>query len=60
MSLIESGLARLTSYGQHGSNTACHTPVREGGTEASTRVPGCSNHTYSNNMIIDATFDKTK
>jgi hypothetical protein len=22
--------------------------------------PGCSNHTYSNNMITDVMFDKTK
>jgi hypothetical protein len=29
----------------------CHTPLRESGNEASIRVPGCSNYTYSNNMI---------
>jgi hypothetical protein len=27
MSLRTSGLARLASYGQHSSDTTCHTPV---------------------------------
>jgi hypothetical protein len=39
MSLRVSGLARLTSYGQHSSDTTCHTPFRESGNEASIRVP---------------------
>jgi hypothetical protein len=39
MSLRASGLARLTSYGQHGSDTTCHTPFRESRNEASIRVP---------------------
>jgi hypothetical protein len=32
-------LARPASYGQHSSDTTCHTPIQEGGTEASIRVP---------------------
>jgi hypothetical protein len=32
-------LARLASYNQHNSKTTCYTPVEEGGTEASIRVP---------------------
>jgi hypothetical protein len=39
MSLRASGLARLASYGQHGSDTTCHTPFRESRNEASIRVP---------------------
>jgi hypothetical protein len=35
MSLGASGLTRLASYGQHSSDTTCHTPVREGRIEAS-------------------------
>jgi hypothetical protein len=38
-SLKASGLARLASYGQHGSDTTCHTPFQENGNEASIRVP---------------------
>jgi hypothetical protein len=38
MSFRASGLARLVSYGQHGSDTTCHTLFRENGNEASIRV----------------------
>jgi hypothetical protein len=51
MSLRASGLARMTSYGQHSSDTTCHTPVRESGTEASIRVPRMFNSHDSDNMI---------
>jgi hypothetical protein len=40
MSLRVFGLARLASYGQHGSDTTYHTLVQEGRTEASIHVPG--------------------
>jgi hypothetical protein len=39
MSLRASGLARLASYSQHGSDTTCHTPFHDSGNEASIRVP---------------------
>jgi hypothetical protein len=39
MSLRASGLARLASYGQHGSDTTCHTLFWESRNKASIRVP---------------------
>jgi hypothetical protein len=39
MSLRASGLARLAPYGQHGSDTTCHTPFWEKGNEDSIRMP---------------------
>jgi hypothetical protein len=39
MSLRVSGLARLASYGQHSSDTTCHTLVLKSRTEASICVP---------------------
>jgi hypothetical protein len=39
MFLRASGLARLASYSQHGSDTTRHTPFRDSGNEASIHVP---------------------
>jgi hypothetical protein len=39
MSLRASGLATLASYGQHGSDTTCHSPFRESENKAFIRVP---------------------
>jgi hypothetical protein len=39
MSLRASGLDRLASHSQHGSDTTCHTPFRDSGNEASIHVP---------------------
>jgi hypothetical protein len=40
MSFEASGLAKPASYGQHDSDTTCHTPFRENKNEASIHVPG--------------------
>jgi hypothetical protein len=39
MSFKVSGLTRLAYYGQHSSDTTCHTSFQESGNEASIRVP---------------------
>jgi hypothetical protein len=60
MSLSASGLARLAYYGQHSSDTTCHTPVRESGTEAYIHVPGMFNSHVQQQYDTDAMFDKTQ
>jgi hypothetical protein len=47
MSLRASSLARFVSYGQHGSDTTCHTLFLRNRIEASIRVLRKLNHIYS-------------
>jgi hypothetical protein len=61
MSLRTSGLARLVSYGQHGSNTTCHTLVQEDGTKTSIRVSRMfKSHVQQQYDKTDAMLDKTE
>jgi hypothetical protein len=52
MSLRASSLARLASYGQHDSDIPLVIPRSEKiEMKPPYMCPGCSNHTYNNNMI---------